>query len=90
MRTHPRKNVVTAAVQVNAEEGGINVFFRECSCLEGDAFFLCSDGVWVALPVEELEECLRTEDMTDGCDELPGRLLETDCKENMTFVFLRV
>ncbi len=39
MRTHPRKNVVTAAVQVNAEEGGINVFFRECSCLEGDAFF---------------------------------------------------
>lgn len=90
MRTHPRKNVVTSAVQASAAGQGTSVFLREFTYVEGDAFFLCSDGVWEALPVEALEECLRMEDMTEGCNELRKRLLETDCKDNITFVFLRV
>lgn len=90
MRTHPQKNVVTAAVQASGTNREDIVFYlNKFSCADGDAFFLCSDGVWEALPVEEIEECLGIEDMVDGCEELRRRLMGTACKDNITFVFLR-
>ena len=89
MRTHPQKNIVTATVQAGSGED-ISFFFRELPRVEGDEFFICSDGVWEALVIDELEECLRMEDMTEGCKKLSQRLLETECKDNISFVFLRL
>ena len=88
MRTHPQKNVVTAAVQASAAGEDPTFFLKAFTYVSGDAFFLCSDGVWEALPVESLEECLREEDAAQGCEMLCRRLLETPCRDNITFILL--
>lgn len=90
MRFHPRKNVVTSAIQAGVGPGAAPLFFKEFAPLEGDAFFLCSDGVWEALSREEIEECLLDPDETKGCGELRERLLATECRDNVTFVFARM
>ena len=84
MRRHPRKNVVTSAVQAG---GFPALFFREYRRVAGDAFLLCSDGVWEALSVDEMEECLGAPDTMAACEELRRRLLATDCGDNVSFVF---
>jgi len=90
MRTHPRKNMVTSAVQVNADMSMAPLFFKNIPAAGGEKFFICSDGVWEALPLTELEECLGAEDMLKGCDELGRKLLETDCEDNVAFVFAEI
>lgn len=90
MRKHPRKNMVTSAVKADSGINGVSVFFRKYATVTGEKFFLCSDGVWETLALEELEECLRDEDMVKGCDSLRRRLLDSDCQDNIAFVFAEI
>jgi protein phosphatase len=53
MASHPMKHILTSSIQDGADPP--RLFFREVALLPGDSFFLCSDGVWEALPRAELE-----------------------------------
>ena len=85
MRRHPRKSIVTSAVQA----GGIHVvlFIREYRRAAGDAFLLCCDGVWEAVSVDETEEYLTAPDAMEASEELCRKLLATECRNNVSFVF---
>ena len=88
MRTHPRKNVVTACVSANPDT---EVFFREVAQVrEGERFFLCSDGVWEALPIEELEECLADGSLSDAAEKLAGKLtgVREESRDNVSFLIV--
>ena len=90
MRFHPRKSIVTSAIQAGVGLASTPLFFKEFVPREGDAFFLCSDGVWEALSREEIEKCLLMPDEKAGCEELRERLLDTECRDNVSFVFTRM
>ena len=88
MRTHPRKNTVTACV--SADLAYLNVYFRRVPYATGGRFFLCSDGVWETLPVEGLESCLRGQTLMEGATTLAGALLApgSGCRDNISFFFI--
>lgn len=89
MRTHPRKNVITACVSRNADD--IHVFFRTVPLSQKPRrFFVCSDGVWEALPLEAIEKCSAKDSMYDVGSSLASCLLnlQTECRDNVSFFFV--
>ncbi|MDR1650201.1 MAG: hypothetical protein LBR87_00270 [Synergistaceae bacterium] len=51
------KNIVTSAVSANSDEPP-RLYVRTVSRVEGDSYFLCTDGVWETMSTGELERCL--------------------------------
>jgi len=86
MRTHPKKNIVTAGIFVN-DSSAPEFFCREFQLKDGDKFFACSDGVWEAMPIDEIEKSLSGDDMLAACSELQKELFLAECGDNVSFVF---
>ena len=87
MRTHPNKNIVTAGIFVN-DASAPEFFYREFPLRDGDGFFACSDGVWEALPIDEIEKSLSGDDILNACSELQKKLFSAECSDNVSFVFV--
>ena len=88
MRTHPRKNIITACVSQNVDD--IKIFFRSVPLLEKSRrFIVCSDGVWEALPLETIEKCSVKDSMYEAGSSLASCLLnlQTECRDNISFLF---
>ena len=88
MRTHLRKNIVTACVSANPSY--LNIFFRELPYgNEYKRIFICSDGVWEALSVAELEECL-CENSLESANNIVKRFftLQERCRDNVSFIII--
>jgi protein phosphatase len=88
MRTHPCKNIITAGIIAN-DPSALKIFYQELPLRNGDRFFMCSDGVWEALPLIEIEETLSDDDFITACSELQKKLLLTECRDNISFVFIQ-
>ncbi|MCR4817340.1 MAG: serine/threonine-protein phosphatase [Fretibacterium sp.] len=89
MRTHPAKNRITACV--SADLSFLDLYFREVRKKQGtQRFFFCSDGVWEALSIDELESCLAGKSCIEAAEALSGRLLELGeaCRDNVSFVIV--
>ena len=84
MRTHVKKNIITACVTSKAAD--LNIYFRNISINEHERFLVCSDGVWEALPLDEIEACL-CEDISDTAKNIAKKLLSLDehCRDNISF-----
>jgi protein phosphatase len=87
MRTHPRKNIVTSAVTADRSETP-ELYIRGISRVERDDYFICSDGVWEAMPARALETALAG-DFPDCADNLRKQLLSLRCRDNISFIFLK-
>lgn len=87
MRTHPRKNIVTSAV-ATGDPSGFELCVRPVSRAQGDAFFICSDGVWEALPLRDLARCFGSAS-PDAPQKLFDALLEAKCGDNVSFIWMR-
>jgi len=87
MRTHPYKNIVTECITADASSAS-EFSCREFPLNDGDRFFACSDGVWEALPKDEIEKSLSSDDISAACLELQNKLSEAECRDNVSFVFL--
>ena len=87
MRTHAKKSTITACV--SAESSYLNIYFREISNKGNERFLVCSDGVWEALPVEDIEECL-CEDTLEMANNLVKKLLglQEYCKDNISLIII--
>lgn len=87
MRTHPRKNIVTSSVSARPEN--LELYTKNISRGDGDAFFLCSDGVWEALKSKELKLRLNSfsDAPTEGAQELFEALIAVGCKDNVSFIW---
>jgi serine/threonine protein phosphatase PrpC len=85
MRSHPKKNVVTSAVTANLAEKP-ELYVRGVSRVEGDDYFLCSDGVWEALSAELLKDILKGP-FPDTANSIFETLIESNCKDNVSFIW---
>ena len=92
MRTHPRKNIVTSAVAADASEPS-ELHVRGLSRVEYDDYFICSDGVWEAMSARALGAALGggflEGGFPEGADYLRKQLLSLECRDNISFIFLK-
>lgn len=92
MRTHPLKSMVTACV--SADPSFLHIDFHEVRYAMTEPrsrFFICSDGVWEALSVDDIERYLASgEDMFNGAVTLSKELLalQEQCRDNISFVIV--
>jgi protein phosphatase len=76
-REHPEKHLITQAIGL---EPGINPELSEVDIVEGESLLLCSDGLWEALPDEDITVILSAADtpytaavtLTDAANERGG------------------
>ncbi|MDR3164628.1 MAG: hypothetical protein LBU13_03535, partial [Synergistaceae bacterium] len=87
MRTHPRKNVLTSAVTADQSETP-ELYVRGLSGGEDDDYFICSDGVWEAMPANVLSAAL-SGGFPECADYLKEQLLSLKCRDNISFIFLK-
>lgn len=85
MRFHPRKNIVTAALDV--EDLNPEIFERTLRLQPGSAFLICSDGLWEALSQEEMESLL-TLDPRGAAAGLASKAMEAPTSDNLSFILL--
>ena len=91
MRTHKRKNIITSCV--SDREYNIEIFFREVpyeNLRAGQKFFICSDGVWEALPLEAIEKCHADHSAKEAGDLLAAafEVKKEDCRDNVSFIVI--
>lgn len=90
MRTHPRKNVITACV--SATLSYLNIYFREVHVLQHQKFLLCSDGALEALSINELEAYLSVDsNVLTAANKLAQELLNSQdkCKDKFHSLLLK-
>jgi protein phosphatase len=88
MRTHPRKNVVTAALKAGKISVKLNC--SRCEMKLPERFLICCDGVWGALPHGKIEKCLAEPSIRDAANQLCDEILKTGCEDNVSFILLEI
>ena len=87
MRTHPLKHLVSSSIQEGAERP--EIFQKRLTLIPKDAFLICCDGVWEALSLEEIEDCLKEKSLEAGAESLAEALREAECRDNVSFLLLK-
>lgn len=89
MRTHPRKNTITACI--SSDISYMNIYSRDIPLSLHQKFLICSDGVWEALSINELEACL-SENSLDTANNLTQKLLslQDECRDNISFIIVEI
>jgi protein phosphatase len=89
MRVHREKNIVTAALQESGSP--VEVYCSDVLKMEeGKQFLICCDGVWEALPLERIENCLSADFPGKAAEKLFEALMETECRDNVSFILLDI
>jgi len=83
---HPSSNVITRAVGV-ADKLRLDTDMYEVQ--QGDAFLLCSDGLYNEVNDHEIMESLAVGDCQYSCDLLVDRALARGARDNVTVVVVR-
>lgn len=76
---HPRSNVITRAVGMMAD---IDFDTQILEAAVGDAFLLCSDGLYREVGADDIAKCLALENSENACDELIKRAADGDGNED--------
>lgn len=88
MRTHMQKNVLTSAIIGDLKDEMPEVFYKEINISDGQRFFLCTDGVWETMSIEEMEECFAEEDIKDIVECLFRKTLNSTAKDNLSMIVI--
>lgn len=83
---HPDSHVITRAI------GGENELFIDMTVFGvqvGDTYLLCSDGLYNALDIEDLEECMAYRDGEHAVSELLQRALNNQASDNVSLIVLK-
>ncbi|MDR1314077.1 MAG: serine/threonine-protein phosphatase [Deltaproteobacteria bacterium] len=86
MASHHLKHMLTSSVQDCPEPP--RAFFREVPLIAGDAFLICSDGVWEALPRSEMERMNSDGLPAEAAARMASSLKGLGCRDNTTFLWI--
>ena len=84
--THPKKNVLTRGIGVNAEAEA-DLFTLEIQ--SDDLLLLCSDGLTDMLHDSEILEILQQKELPEAADQLLSEALDRGGKDNISFILLK-
>lgn len=90
MRTHPRKNIITAALIGDSSSGLPAYSLEETRIMEGQKFLLCSDGLWESLSDRHIAECIGGKEIEEGAKCLFQQTLAAGASDNVSIILLQV
>jgi len=83
---HPDSHVITRAIGGEDElYVDINIFSLQI----GDTFMLCSDGLYNAVAITDIEACLDQRNPQLGSEELMCRALANNARDNVSLIVLK-
>jgi serine/threonine protein phosphatase PrpC len=86
MESHPQRNVITRAVGGEEElYADVNIFSAQI----GDTFLLCSDGLYNAVPIDEITSVLNYRNAGDCAQMLMQIALERGANDNVSIIVLK-
>lgn len=86
-RVHPRANIVTRAIGVEAQ---LNLALTELLLVPGDSYLLCSDGLNKTVEDEEIREVLSHDEPGEIASSLVSLGLMRGAPDNITVVVVKV
>lgn len=88
MNEHPKKNIVLSAFIANQQEKLDNIFIKEIELSSGDKeFLICSDGLWESMTIEEMESCMKNDNVIE-CLKL--NTLLNGANDNFSVIHVRI
>lgn len=86
-RVHPRANIVTRAIGVNAQ---LDLAMFELLLMPGDSYLLCSDGLNKTVEDHEIAEVLRHDEPGEIASSLVSLGLMRGAPDNITVIVVKV
>lgn len=88
MRTHRQKNTITACVSARVED--LDIFFRVLPLNAAQRFFVCSDGVWEVMQIDDIERHITDLSVLEAAESLTDSLfmLHEHCSDNISFMII--
>ncbi len=83
---HPQSNVITRAIGV---EDPLYVDINAFSTQIGDTFLLCSDGLYNAVPQDEIIHSLNIRSVKESVDDLMRKALDNGANDNVSIIIVR-
>jgi len=88
MKDHPKKNIVLSALIANKLERLDSIFVKEIEALSNDKeFLICSDGLWESMTIEEMEDCMKSDNLME-CLKL--KTFANGAKDNFSIINIRI
>lgn len=88
MRYHQEKNIITSAITSYRSHENLEIFIDEKKLRDGDVFFICSDGIWETLSLDELEEIWEQFGPGGFSEKILQKCLEKDARDNISLILL--
>jgi len=83
---HPKKNIVTSAFIANPNKTISEIFIKKISLKKHKEFFICSDGVWEMLSIEEIEKSLKQNNRMELIKE---KVLKNGANDNFSAIYIK-
>jgi serine/threonine protein phosphatase PrpC len=90
MRFHHLKNILTASVMGDLKDDIPKSYIKEILLKDTQYFLLCTDGVWGAISLEEIEEGFIHEDIRQEARALHEKITEGDAEDKFSFIIAKV
>ncbi len=84
---HPKKNIVTSAFIANNTKNISQIFIKNFPLIQYKEFFICSDGIWESLTIEEMEECLK---QPNKMELIKNSVLKKGANDNFSGIYIKV
>jgi len=82
------RNIVTSALIGNPLEPDFKIYTKTISLKNDDIYLICSDGVWECMTIEEMENCLASDELSIPC--LYNKVIEAGANDNFSAILLQV
>jgi serine/threonine protein phosphatase PrpC len=90
MRVHPQKNIITAAITGDLEDGAPAVSVRDLKISGRQIFLLCTDGLWESMDTRDMAGCFSGAGPEAAVRCLFSKAMDTRAGDNISIVVLEV
>jgi serine/threonine protein phosphatase PrpC len=88
MRSHPQKNILSAALMGDLQSGLPVVDVQEIDPAAGNTFLLCSDGLWESVGRRDMEECFLPDTNETSC--LFDKAMAAGAGDNVSMIVVKI
>lgn len=83
---HPKRNIVTSAFIANNDYKIPQIYIKKLPLQNYQEFFICSDGIWELLDIEELEDYLK---QPNKMNLIKDNVLKKGANDNFSGIFIK-
>lgn len=88
MRYHPQKNIITSSISADSNKKSLDIYHQIKKIREFDIFFICSDGIWETLSLDEIEEIWNETNSLDFSQKILNASFEKKARDNISLILI--